>query len=61
MGLTDRLMTGVWLAGFVYLGFYVYELVVGAGTAGEMAGLTVVAGIVVVMYAVHLARGAGAT
>jgi hypothetical protein len=60
MSFTDRLMSGIWLALLGFLGFYVYGLVVGAFTPGEMAGFTVVAGIAVVMYAVHLARGRGA-
>jgi hypothetical protein len=53
MGLASKLLL---LAAFAYLGFYVYGVVLGVFSPGEMIGFTIIAGICVVAGVVHAIR-----
>jgi hypothetical protein len=52
----DRLMTVFWLAILAYLGFYVFGLIMGVYSAGEVAYFTIPAAILAVAYLVHVFR-----
>jgi hypothetical protein len=55
MNLAKRLTTLFWVLALAYLGFYGYFLVMGV-SPGELAGFTVVAAIIVVMFVIHVRR-----
>ena len=44
------------LGGFAYLGFYVYGLVMGVFSPGEMVGFTILAVVFVVAGVIHFIR-----
>ena len=51
-----RLIRLLLLAGSAYLGFYVFALVMGVFSAGEVMGFTALAAVIVVAGAVYVIR-----
>lgn len=56
MTIRSRLTIVFWLLALGYLGLYVYGLVMGVFSPGEMVGFTVVAVVIAVLYAVRVIR-----
>jgi hypothetical protein len=52
----DRLMTAFWLAVLAFLGFYVFGLIMGVYSPGEVLYFTIPAAILAVLYVVHAVR-----
>ena len=57
MTVSNRLSTGLWLAGMAFLGFYLFGLIMGVYLAGEVLYFTIPAGGFAVAFATYLARG----
>lgn len=52
----SRLSTGFWLAGLTFLGFYVFGLIMGVYSPGEVLYFTIPAAVFAVAYLVHIIR-----
>lgn len=55
----DRVSNVFWLGGLAYLGFYVFGLVMGAYSPGEVLYFTIPAAVFAVAFVVRLVRGGG--
>ncbi|HEX2467575.1 MAG TPA: hypothetical protein VHJ54_05155 [Solirubrobacterales bacterium] len=56
MNLHDRLETILWLAVLAYLGFYVFGLIMGVYSPGEVLYFTIPAAVLACAYVVHAIR-----
>ncbi len=61
MNLSSRLSTGLWLAGLVFLGFYVFGLIMGVYSPGEVLYFTVPAAVLTVAAVAYLIWGRRST
>jgi heme exporter protein D len=52
----DRLMTAFWLAVLAFLGFYVFGLIMGVYSPGEVLYFTIPAAVLAILYVVHVVR-----